>query len=336
MALSLAVTLIHVPEQSTVPVGHVQTLAVHTLPPEQMRPQAPQLRLSEARLVSQPLVVLLSQLPKPAVHVPSRQEPVTQVAVALGKTQGRPQPPQWLVLLEKSASQPLATLVSQSPYPAPQSMRTHTPPAHVGVPLVLLHARPHAPQFVAEVASVVSQLPLPSQSAEPGMQMLRPHMPMTQVAARPVMLGQTVPHMRQLVVSVLRLVSQPLLGSRSQSPKPGVHGPMVHAPATQLAVALAKRQRLLQAPQLLGSVLVLVSQPAALLQSPKPGRQAVGRHMLDTQLPKALGIVVSQLVLHAPQLPPLVIRSTHTGVIEPTGMQAVWPVGQRHTPLEQN
>ena len=240
------------------------------------------------------------------------------------------------MLVANSTSQPLAALPSQLPKPALQAMVVQLPPAQVGAPLVLLHATPQRPQLRASVASVVSQLPLPSQSAVPPPQMLRPHTPATQVGVRPVMVGQMVPQARQLVVSVLRLVSQPLLGSRSQSPKPAAQGPIVHAPATQLAVALAKRQRLLHAPQLFGSVLMLVSQPAMALQSPKPGRHAVWLQRLDTHEPKALGKAASQLVPHAPQLAALVTRSTQMGAVAPIGVQAVRLDGQRHVPAEQS
>jgi hypothetical protein len=60
----------------------------------QARPQAPQLLLSDARPVSQPLVALPSQLPKPEVQVPSAHALDTQEAEALGKTQRLPHIPQ--------------------------------------------------------------------------------------------------------------------------------------------------------------------------------------------------------------------------------------------------
>ncbi len=64
-----------VPLQAAVPFA-----AVH------VTPQPPQLLL-EVRLVSQPLVAMVSQLPYPAVQAPSTQAPAEQVAAAFGKVQ---------------------------------------------------------------------------------------------------------------------------------------------------------------------------------------------------------------------------------------------------------
>jgi hypothetical protein len=63
-------------------------------------------------LVSQPLLIKPSQLPKPALQV-MLQVPAEQAAVPLLLLQALPQPPQ-LAVLFRFTSQPLAGLLSQS------------------------------------------------------------------------------------------------------------------------------------------------------------------------------------------------------------------------------
>src|SRR5262245_7807750 len=84
------------------------------------------------------------------------------------------------------------------------------------------HATPQPPQF-SSLASASSQ-PLPgfsSQSPNGPTHAPTPHAPVAQ-PAMPFSIGSHVaPHAPQLS-SELRLVSQPLLSSSSQSPKPGL------------------------------------------------------------------------------------------------------------------
>ncbi len=114
LALSLC-RFTHTPAHSICPDGHTHAPVTHDCPPVHARPHAPQLVLVAVRLVSQPLAGLLSQLPKPAMHVPSAHDPDAHVAVALAKTQRWPHAPQWLTSLAKVTSQPLVTLPSQLP-----------------------------------------------------------------------------------------------------------------------------------------------------------------------------------------------------------------------------
>jgi hypothetical protein len=234
--------------------------------------------LSALRFVSQPLAGAPSQLPKPGSHAPRRQVASTHDAAALAKTQRFPQPPHWLTLVEKSASQPLLRLPSQLPKPPLHAIATQVPPAQVGDPFVLSQREPHAPQLFGLLLVFTSQksLAMPLQSAS-GAVHIPPsmHDELAQNAVRPAPPEQRLPQVPQLVTSVATLVSQPSVGSLLQSRKPALHAPIVHTPDTQVGVALAKRQRLLHAPQLFGSVAVAVSQPAAVLQSPKPVRHAV-------------------------------------------------------------
>ncbi len=100
----------------------------------------------------------------------------------------------------------------------------------------------------------------PSQLAKPGLQDATPQAPPTQ---RGVPLGtlQRLLQRPQLLASAARVTSQPLAATPSQLAEPVLQTPRAQAPPTQLAVALAKAQRVPQAPQVPGSVWMLVSQP---------------------------------------------------------------------------
>ena len=132
---------------------------------EQVRPHIPQLVADVLRLVSQPLAAFASQLPKPALHAATAHAPLVHAGVALGSEHARPHAPQWLTALRVLVSQPLATFMSQSPKPAAQVM-AQRPAVQAAVPLAVLHALPHAPQWLALVLRLVSQplAALPSQS----------------------------------------------------------------------------------------------------------------------------------------------------------------------------
>ncbi len=82
--------------------------------------------------------------------------------------------------------------------------------------------------------------------------------------------GQMTPQAPQLLLSPLRLTSQPLLATRSQSPKPMLQVVTVHAPAAQPGVPLITVHARPQAPQWATVVLVLVSQPLVTLPSQLP------------------------------------------------------------------
>jgi hypothetical protein len=87
----------------------------HTWPAGQAVPHAPQLALSVAVLTSQPLVGSWSQSVKPAAQAMTAHAPRVQVEVALGSVHARPQAPQLEALEERSVSQPLGAVPSQSP-----------------------------------------------------------------------------------------------------------------------------------------------------------------------------------------------------------------------------
>jgi hypothetical protein len=139
------------PSQLPQPAVHVGTHApaVHVVVPcalAQAVPQAPQLVTVVFRFVSQPFVGFESQLPKPALQVPSVHVPVAQLSVALARSHTTPQPPQF-VRLVVAFSQPLFGLPSQFAKPVAH-VGTQAPPVQVVVPFAFVHAVPQPPQFV--------------------------------------------------------------------------------------------------------------------------------------------------------------------------------------------
>src|SRR5262249_18270351 len=139
------------PSQSPQPVLQVGAHfpAVHATPPcgfVQTVPQAPQLATVVFRFASQPLDGSLSQLPKPALHVPSVHTPPGQVSVAFARLHTAPQPPQ-LLRVVVLVSQPFAGFPSQLAKPAAHTGR-HVPAGQLVVPFAFVQPAPHAPQFV--------------------------------------------------------------------------------------------------------------------------------------------------------------------------------------------
>ncbi|MBK6533450.1 MAG: hypothetical protein IPF99_28825, partial [Deltaproteobacteria bacterium] len=101
----------------------------------QALPHAPQWAVEVAVLVSQPSVCLLPlQSPKPASQVPAAQLPPEQARATWLVEHTKPQPPQWVTVVLKSTSHPLAALPSQLPNPALHAM-PHVEPAQVAVAL---------------------------------------------------------------------------------------------------------------------------------------------------------------------------------------------------------
>jgi hypothetical protein len=153
----LQLTRVQVPlEQETEALGRLQA----TL-------QAPQL-VREVNEVSQPLLVLPSQLPQPLVHV-GAHTPELQAMVPWALVQVFPHVPQLVVVLS-AASHPLVSRPSQLPYPALHPI-AHAPSVQEAVPLVLLHTVPQVPQLPVLVWVLVSQplTWLPSQLPHPAL-----------------------------------------------------------------------------------------------------------------------------------------------------------------------
>lgn len=99
------------------------------------------------------------------------------------------------------------------------------------------HEVPQAPQ--ATVVSRRASHPLtalPSQLPKPVLQFNRVQAPLTH-EPEAFANEHVVPQAPQLATVTLVFVSQPLLASPSQLPKPGRHGPIAHEPTEQVAPA---------------------------------------------------------------------------------------------------
>jgi hypothetical protein len=109
----------------------------------------------------------------------------------------------------------------------------------------------------------------------------------------------------QLLSSLLRLISHPLIGLPSQSAKPALQADTVHWPDEQADAAVLARLLQLSphAPQFATEVDRLVSQPSAgfPLQSPKPALQAAIVHWPDEQADAAVLAGLIQACPHVPQ-----------------------------------
>ena len=106
--------------------------------PAQARPHTPQCEFEVLRLVSQPLLALPSQSPKPALQVKPQLDDA-QVVVALARAgHTLPHEPQWLVLFVVFTQEP-----EHGVCPLGQAA-TQLPDAQS---CVEVHTRPQAPQF---------------------------------------------------------------------------------------------------------------------------------------------------------------------------------------------
>jgi hypothetical protein len=132
---------------------------------------------------------------------------------------------------------------------------------HCSVACAVLHTVPQPPQSFVFVMSVSQpSVTFALQSAWPESHAIL-HAAPTQLPAPPAWL-QTWPQTLQLLVSLVALTSQPSARLPLQSRKPLLHA-MLHFELAQLAVPLFALHTWSQPPQLFGSFVVLVAQPAA-------------------------------------------------------------------------
>jgi hypothetical protein len=123
----------------------------------QLEPEPPQLALLVRSSVSQPLLLLLSQLLKKLWVQTGLQAPPMQVLVALFCWQMVPQPPQLLPSLANTASQPLLLLASQLPSTPVSQTGLQAPVTHELLPCGAWQATPQAPQLLLLVCKLASQ-----------------------------------------------------------------------------------------------------------------------------------------------------------------------------------
>jgi hypothetical protein len=251
-------TGVHTPAtQLVVPFAFVQAM-----------PHPPQLLTSPVVGVSQPFFGLPSQSEKPAEQVGTQVPPV-HVVEPCALEQAMPHPPQLLMFVAKTASQPLTALPSQLPVPALHT-GLHAPAEHDVVPFGFVQFVPQAPQLPVLVFVFVSQPfdTLASQFPKPALQAIEQE-PSAQPAV-PFVLLHTVPQPPQFVVLVCVFVSQPLVRLPSQFPKFVLQEEIAHALETHAGVALAKLHTFPHVPQLFTLFVRFVSQPFAPLPSQLP------------------------------------------------------------------
>jgi hypothetical protein len=239
------------------------------------------------RLVSQPSEATPLQSAKPGLHM-KVQAPALQLMLlafitdVVQLTRVPHAVPQVAGAL-RLVSQPFDLTPSQSANGAEQVVYVHAPvPSHempLALATVLLQLVAQAPQWSVAVSRLVSQ---PSSAVGAAGCVQLPNGELQVELQRPPMhdtLATLVPeHERvqppQWMVSVLRLISQPLLARPSQSAKPGLHT-KVQVPAEQPMVFAfnAAVLQLTAAPQVAPQVATafrLVSQPLAVLPSQSP------------------------------------------------------------------
>jgi hypothetical protein len=143
------------------------------------------------------------------------------------------------------------------------------PDAHVFVPFTAEQTVPQAPQLELFVLRLISH-PVEanvSQSPYPALQLMEQTLPAQDGV--PFVPLHACPHPPQFAALVARLVSQPFAALLSQFPKPELHVG-TQALDVQAVVPFALLQGLVHAPQLLMSLVVLVSQPFEALPSQFP------------------------------------------------------------------
>jgi len=314
--------------------GVTHMLSLHTWPEGQARPQAPQWFWETRVSISQPSSGVVLQSAKPVLQA-IEQRPAAQRGVAWGPaTQGARQAPQFSVSVLRSDSQPLATLPSQSPRP-PAQVVVHTPREHMPMP----QERPQVPQFAPLVSVFTSQpfMGFMSQSAKPAAHVTTVQAPAAQPCSATLSSAQALPQRPQCWALVAVLVSQPVVESPSQSPKPALHVSIAQALIRHAADALRTVQVRRQAPQFIPSERASVSQPlvASPSQSTNPSAHC-SRHAPITQAPTEL-VPAGHRMPQAPQFIASVWRFTSQPFIAPMSQSEYGAVHMRmpHAPIAQ-
>jgi hypothetical protein len=169
----------------------------------QTTPQFPQLFTVKFIFVSQPLAVIPSQFLKPEIHDTIEQTPATHAEFAFGSEHEFPQVPQFAKLVFRLTSHPSALLPLQLAKPLlqliEQTPEIHTEEAFGG----LGQTFPQVPQLLTLVSKLISQpsVAILLQFANPVVQ-TNPHNPDVQVTLELGRIGQTLPQVPQLLISV--------------------------------------------------------------------------------------------------------------------------------------
>jgi hypothetical protein len=267
------------------PAAHIAV----ALASEQGRLHAPQFAGDVAMFTSQPLAASPSQSAKPSLQV-MPQRPAVHDAVPLVPLHALPHAPQCATVFCRFTSQPFAALRSQSPNPALHELIAHMPATQEGVAFAGRHALPQRPQCVVDEARS-AHMPGGHNVSVP--QSLS-HTPERQTIPS----AQRVPQAPQCCGEVPSSASQPLASIASQLPRPSVHAATTQRPALHAAVAPMREHAVPHAPQCMADVVRSVSQP--LLASPSQSPRPVGH--APAQRPSVHNMPMGQVRPHAPQL----------------------------------
>lgn len=288
----------------------VPPVAVHTWP------HVPQLAVVVAVLISHPLEARPSQSAKPALHAVSVHvsTPATLVhaSVAWLVLHAVLQFPQWLVVVI-DVSQPFLGSPSQSARPAAHVKIEQLPPTHDSVAPLVLHGLAQPPQLLTSVFRLISHPfdALWSQSSKPVLhdvtEQAKPVLVLLHASVAWLVL-QALPHAPQFVVVVIA-VSHPFAAFPSQSANPGEHT-ILHVEPTQVPTPPLWLHAFPHAPQLLASLVRLISQPFAAFpsQSANPALHAAIAHFEAAHVSVALFVLQGRP--QPPQLLALVVVLT--------------------------
>jgi hypothetical protein len=213
-----------------------------------------------------------------------------------------------------------------------------SPTEHPEVAFGNMHVRPHAPQWLGDEVTSISQ-PSPAselQSPRPGMHIERqPNIP--HIGTENGSIGHDIEQLRH-VVRLERSASQPSAIAPLQSSKPASHGPRPQTPAVHCALERAGVGHAFgHVPQCMTSLDVSASQPfaASASQSAKGAEQLATVHAPAAQ--PATPFATVQGEPHAPQCAGVVCGSTHAPSQQSSPLAHVALVAQpaTHAPLTQ-
>ncbi len=266
-------------------------------------PHAPQfVRLVDV-FASHPSAATPLQSANGARHVNPHVPPVQLTTAFALAGHAFPQAPQWLVLVDEFTSQPSTGTPLQS-RKLPRHAKPHAPPEQLVVAFARAgHALPQDPQLETSAVVFASQpsAATPLQLPKPP-EHVKPHAPPEQFVVAFARAGHTTPHDPQLLALLDVLTSQPSAATALQSPKGATHA-NPHTLLVQFTTAFGRAGHVVpHAPQLLGLLDVLTSQPltAAPSQSRNVPVQAKP-HVLPAQLVVAFARA-GHAFPHAPQL----------------------------------
>jgi hypothetical protein len=187
--------------------------------------------------VSQPLVTVPSQLPKPEEQLPTAHVPLAHDSVEFGYgPHVTPQPPQ-LVSVVPEVSQPSGPAPLHSRKPELHVPWVHVPAGQLADALGKLHRVPQPPQLLVVVSAVSQPLvAMPSQFPKPPLQPTT-HVPVGHDSVEFGYGPHVTPQPPQLLVEWID-VSQPLVIGPVQCAVPAAQLAIAQVPDAQLSVEL--------------------------------------------------------------------------------------------------